>query len=57
MGDKIGGQWRYIKTSYDLSEQDYLLEHIPKFVLKVSIQELTYWILRRTSTFVAIIVS
>ncbi|KAH6844287.1 hypothetical protein B0T12DRAFT_250524 [Alternaria alternata] len=57
IGDKIGGQWRYIKTSYDLSEQDYLLEHIPKFVLKVSIQELTYWILRRTSTFVAIIVS
>ena len=57
MGDKIGGQWRYIKTSYDLSEQNYPLELIPKFVLKVSIQELTYWILRRTSTSIAIIVS
>jgi hypothetical protein len=45
------------QTSYDLSEQNYLLELNPKFVLKISIQELTYWILRRTPTSIAIIVS
>lgn len=53
MGENIGGQWRYIKSSYDLSEQNYLLELIPKFVLKVSIQGLTYSILRRISTSIA----